>query len=155
MLTTIRAQDIEQVLRLDPLMSVLATLDGMHGIEITSPKQGYFIGGLNSNQALRGVKVSEYLGGGIQGIGTYPTSFYVVDSPEQFIERYHQLLEEDERIFAVFFTPIRRAEQSSEGGWRWHKWGEYIGDKTPTTEYLYDEPDIGEVYTVHIDHVRH
>jgi len=79
----------------------------------------------------------------------------VVDSPEQFIERYHHLLEADERTFAVFFTVIRKADQSEEGGWRWHKWGEYLGSHTPQHEYLYDEEGIEEVYVVHIDSVTH
>lgn len=57
----------------------------------------------------------------------------------------------DPRLLGVFFTPMVRAEQSPEGGWRWHKWGEYIGDHTPTAEYLYDEPEIERVYVVSIE----
>mgnify|MGYP000101825354 CR=1 FL=1 len=47
----------------------------------------------------------------------------------------------------VSFVRIRRDEQSSSGGWRWHKWGKYIGKQKPQCEYIYDEPEIEEVYT--------
>ena len=31
-------------------------------------------------------------------------------------------------------------------GWRWHKWGPYIGTQDPQCEYLADEPEIKEVF---------
>lgn len=43
-------------------------------------------------------------------------------------------------------TPIFRDAQPHGGGWRWHKWGDYIGTKTPTEEYLSDEAEIEFVY---------
>jgi hypothetical protein len=45
---------------------------------------------------------------------------------------------------------VIKANQSHEGGWRWHKWGEYIGKYEPQYEYLYDEPEIEKVYVYHI-----
>ena len=72
----------------------------------------------------------------------------VCDSPEQAVEKF-KLRDRQERFF-VSFVRILRANQPYSGGWRWHKWGEYIGDKTPTREYLHDEPEISEVYTFHI-----
>lgn len=35
-------------------------------------------------------------------------------------------------------------------GWRWHKWGDYIGTRNPQCEYLNDEPEIDEVFTFSI-----
>lgn len=35
-------------------------------------------------------------------------------------------------------------------GWRWHKWGPYIGTQNPQCEYLNDEPQIDEVITFSI-----
>lgn len=35
-------------------------------------------------------------------------------------------------------------------GWRWHKWGDYIGTQNPQCEYLNDEPLIDEVITFSI-----
>lgn len=73
----------------------------------------------------------------------------VCDKPEQVVEKY-PILKTSDRMFLIVFTKVRKADQSSDGGWRWHKWGEYIGDRQPTTEYLYDEPVIDEVYCFHI-----
>lgn len=51
----------------------------------------------------------------------------------------------------ITFTEIRRDEQPESGGWRWHKWGPYIGEqKTNGCEYLYDEPHIERVYVFHV-----
>ncbi len=77
--------------------------------------------------------------------------FGVCDNVEQVLERYKQWLEMPDRKFCVSFTKVTKSEQSSDGGWRWHKWGEYIGTKEPQYEYLYDEgDDIQEVYCYHI-----
>lgn len=78
-----------------------------------------------------------------------PPDYGVCDSPEQVVERFPQLVA-DERPLLVYFTEVRREDQSPEGGWRWHKWGVYIGEREPTTEYLYDEPEIESVYVFHI-----
>ena len=59
-------------------------------------------------------------------------------------------LEATGREFAITVTPVVKANQAESGGWRWHKWGPYIGTQTPTTEYLYDEPEIEKVYCYHI-----
>ena len=69
----------------------------------------------------------------------YFNCYGVCDSPQQFRELFEELLEKDERYFIVSLTHIDKKKQPSEGGWRWHKWGPYIGTGTPTTEYLYDE----------------
>lgn len=69
----------------------------------------------------------------------------VCDSPEQAMAYLN--LEDRPEPFFVSFVKIRKADQPHSGGWRWHKWGEYIGDHDPRHEYLHDEPDIDEVYT--------
>lgn len=76
-------------------------------------------------------------------------SYGVCDSPEQLIANLPDEVLYGSRLFAVFLTPIRKNEQE-DGGWRWHKWGPYIGTQTPTCEYLYDEPLIEEVYVYHV-----
>lgn len=78
-----------------------------------------------------------------------PGSYGVCDHPHQLVEK-SPALNTDPRPLVVAFAPIRKADQDPEGSWRWHKWGDYIGDQTPTREYLYDEPDIDEVYTYHV-----
>lgn len=54
------------------------------------------------------------------------------------------------RKFVISLCEIRKDEQPENGGWRWHKWGPYIGTQTPTTEYLSDEPEINRVFTYHV-----
>jgi hypothetical protein len=73
----------------------------------------------------------------------------VCDNLEQLLEACPEL-EAPGREFVVTLTPIRRENQPSSGGWRWHKWGKYIGTQDPQCEYLYDENDIDEVFVFHI-----
>lgn len=74
-----------------------------------------------------------------------PSDYGVCDYPQQLIEQFPILIA-DPRRFLVVFTPIRKEDQSEEGGWRWHKWGPYIGTQNAQMEYLADEVDIEEVY---------
>lgn len=90
------------------------------------------------------------LGKVISARGRYG-EYGVCDSPEQFMQ--HELgkwIEASDRKFVVSFSRIQKATQSESGGWRWHKWGEYIGEHEPTCEYIYDEPEIEEVYCYHV-----
>jgi hypothetical protein len=82
----------------------------------------------------------------VEGISKYG----VCDSIEQFIGKFKDLLEKEPRNLAVFFTHIAKDPENAGngGGWRWHKWGEYVGEGEPTTEYLDDEPEFENgVYT--------
>ena len=74
----------------------------------------------------------------------------VCDSPEQFLVRFGEKLHASPRKFCVSFTEIRKENQDPDGGWRWHKWGPYVGGQNPTCEYIYDEPNIEAVYCYHI-----
>ena len=66
------------------------------------------------------------------------------------------LLNDSEDGFAVFFYKIEK--EPGEGGWRWHKWGPYIGKHDVQHEYLADEDlsDIGQefVYIFHLYQFR-
>jgi hypothetical protein len=82
---------------------------------------------------------------------TYLGSYGVCDNVQQVKDKYSKWLENLENRFCISFTRVRKSEQSPQGGWRWHKWGGYIGEKNPQMEYLYDEDDsIEEVYCYHI-----
>jgi hypothetical protein len=78
-----------------------------------------------------------------------PEDYGVCDQPMQVIQRWPQIAT-DERPFILAFDKVRRADQPAEGGWRWHKWGRYIGNREPKHEYLYDEPEIDSVYLFQI-----
>ena len=73
----------------------------------------------------------------------------VCDGIDNLLEVIPELLSSD-REFIVLLHGITRSSQPRYEGWRWHKWGDYIGTQTPTTEYIYDEPGIELVYCYHI-----
>jgi hypothetical protein len=78
-------------------------------------------------------------------------SYGVCDSPGQFLGKFGGLLLADEKTFVVSMTHVSKKDQSPEGGWRWHKWGPYVGEGKPTCEYLYDEPGFDDgVYVYHV-----
>jgi hypothetical protein len=74
----------------------------------------------------------------------------VCDTVPQFIGQYGIALDSSGRRFAVGFTEVVRADEPELGGWRWHKWGPYIGIKEHHCEYLRDEKDIDGVFTFKI-----
>jgi hypothetical protein len=78
----------------------------------------------------------------------------VADTPEQVIAYYQKEIADPEKRYVIGLTEVRRENQSPRGGWRWHKWGEYIGTREPTREYLYDEPEIESVYCFHIIQIK-
>ena len=77
-------------------------------------------------------------------------SYGVCDDYKQVIEKAGAELSDESRRFVMSVTPVKKANQPSIGGWRWHKWGPYIGNKEVTTEYLYDEPFVEKVYVYKI-----
>jgi len=114
------------------------------------------IGGRGSGKELRtGVYQVGHFGSSlfIQNYEHYPTTtvgpFGVCDSVEQLLAACPEL-EASDREFVVTVTAIRKADEPSDGGWRWHKWGDYIGTQEPQCEYIHDEPKIEEVLCFHI-----
>lgn len=74
----------------------------------------------------------------------------VCDNYEQMLECNEKLFSDPNKKYVVGLSTVRRKDQSPEGGWRWHKWGEYIGTQNPQHEYLYDDTHIDTVYCYHI-----
>ncbi|MFA7128492.1 MAG: hypothetical protein WC136_04925 [Sphaerochaeta sp.] len=70
----------------------------------------------------------------------------VCDNVEQLENKYNI----SGNPYIAFMTPIVKSNAPSEGGWRWCKWGQYIGTHEITSEYLYDEPQIEKVYVFSI-----
>ncbi len=81
----------------------------------------------------------------------YPGAYGVCDSVENLLQKI-PLLKESRRHFVITVKTVRRdpSNRGKGGGWRWHKWGAYIGDQKPTTEYLDDEPEIEAIMVYHI-----
>lgn len=74
----------------------------------------------------------------------------VCDTVEQVLELYKNDLENPDRMFCISFGAISKEDQPKDGGWRWHKWGPYIGTHEPQHEYLYNEQGIDQVLVYHI-----
>jgi hypothetical protein len=90
----------------------------------------------------------------LDNVDGFFNAYGVCDSPDQFMTVFGLALTESPRRFCVAFTEICKADQSPHGGWRWHKWGPYIGKQEPMTEYLADEPQIERVFTYHVYEVK-
>ena len=81
-------------------------------------------------------------------------SYGVCDNHEQILNTCPEIQNDKNRKFVISITKISKKNQPNEGGWRWHKWGEYIGTQESTREYLFDEPIIEEVFCYHVYEVK-
>lgn len=124
----------------DPVLSLIAKINGLPEEVIELQEGIYQVGHFGSSNFLEGYNQYPYL-----PIGAYG----VCDNVDQLLEKCPELTAPG-RNFIVAITPVHRDKQPSSGGWRWHKWGEYIGTQNPQTEYLYDEEHIDLVYVYHI-----
>ena len=55
----------------------------------------------------------------------------VCDSPAQLVRSYPEY-----EGRPIWFFPVYRSEQDNFNGWRWHKWGTYVGEHQDTVEEL-------------------
>lgn len=76
----------------------------------------------------------------------------VADTYQQVVEKYPQLVESDRKYLLWFVTLLK--EHETPGGWRWEKWGEYIGTQNSEAEYLHDEPEIEQIILWHVCEVK-
>ncbi len=81
------------------------------------------------------------------------SEYGVADSLEQVLE-YGKKFIESEHPYVISFSLIKSEDQPDEGGWRWHKWGPYIGQHSVTHEYLKDQPEIKEVIIFHFHKLK-
>jgi hypothetical protein len=128
------------VLRVDPITTILAEAEGR------SPKPEILeegvvqIGSFSLDIMLWGRNAPTDKNG-YPDLGPDLHCYGVCDSPEQFLTQFREQLQKDPRTLVVGFTHIRKHPEDAGkgGGWRWHKWGPYVGDGEPTAEYLDDE----------------
>jgi hypothetical protein len=75
-------------------------------------------------------------------------TYGVADSIEQIKEYYSDEIADPNKKYAIALTPVwqDKGNKGKSGGWRWHKWGKYIGKLNPQFEYLDDE-DFGDDFT--------
>lgn len=69
----------------------------------------------------------------------------VADTIDQIKEYFKEEIEDPNRKFFISMSPVfqDKSNAGKGGGWRWHKWGEYIGKLDSKCEYLDDE-DFGD-----------
>ena len=134
----------------DPIARVIAQLNGNKFI-VTRVRQGvYQIPTFNGERFITGqYKVDNYPVFGPAPDGEYRGAYGVCDNANQILVTYPELVC-SERRFTVTLCEVRREAQSETGGWRWHKWGRYIGTFEPQHEYLNDEVGIDRVFCYHI-----
>ena len=75
----------------------------------------------------------------------------IADNIEQVIEYYYK---NEKGYFkgnhVILYYEINKNANKPHSGWRWHKWGEYIGIQNNCCEYLNDEPEIERVICFNI-----
>lgn len=74
----------------------------------------------------------------------------VCDNYGQVLEEHKDILNNPNKNYVIGMCTVDRIKQPSDGGWRWHKWGKYIGNQNPEHEYLYNDTHIDKVYCYHI-----
>lgn len=78
----------------------------------------------------------------------------VCDSVEQALEYWKGAVENPDHKYVIALMPVRKKDEPESDGWRWCKWGQYIGTQNAQCEYLFDEPEIEVVYCAHIYNVE-
>ncbi|MDE1407026.1 hypothetical protein [Bacillus licheniformis] len=85
--------------------------------------------------------------------GIYRPTFGVCDHFQQVLDLHPVITHSPDR-YVIGVTKVRKKNQPRKYGWRWHKWGEYIGNHTPDHEYLYDEKEIEEIFVYQIIRIK-
>lgn len=119
---------------------------------------GVYVCGLNSDYIIE-LLTNYKIKGRTFDSPIYWRSYGVCDNASQVLDYYDSLCEQykeytEDKKFVVLLVPMIRKRQPEWGGWRWHKWGRYIGKFEPKCEYLYDEQDIDYVYCFDIVEVE-
>lgn len=136
------------VIQQDPGIMAIMDAIGQGGIPIEVETGIYLTNSFSLGNDIRNLE-NEYFS--FESDEEYLGPYGVADSIEQVKNKYAKWLNDPELNFCISFTEIKKSEQEPEGGWRWHKWGEYIGNKDPQHEYLYDEgDDIQSVFVYHV-----
>lgn len=117
--------------------------------------RGVYLGGLNSFSLCIKDKYVEFpnLGKKTKIMGHYiyfKQSYGLCDNSYQIFKKYWWEIIHPFRVFSIILTPVYRDSQPKQFGFRYHKWGEYIGNQNPKHEYLYDDKHIRKIYSFKI-----
>jgi hypothetical protein len=135
-----------KALKLDPIAAIIGSMNGNTKPPIEIMPGVYERPDFGGSNFLPDYEQFNYDPENQLSIGEYG----VCDNIQQILEQCPELENDLDRQFVITVTPVLKKNQSNRGGWRWHKWGEYIGNKVPQCEYLFDEPEIDGVLVYHI-----
>ena len=79
----------------------------------------------------------------------FKSDYGVCDNYQQVLDKYPEIVDSKD-YYVISLARVRKKDQPSRNGWRWEKWGSYIGTQKSKAYYLYDEPEIDEVFCFHI-----
>lgn len=81
-------------------------------------------------------------------------TYLTKDSTHSFFIRgkrlYKFFTDNPNAVYLIRFYPVFNHHDGKIGGWRWHKWGPYLGKHTPKCEYLDEEKNIDYVLLWHL-----
>lgn len=79
------------------------------------------------------------------------SQYGVSDNIEQIKAYYRGWFDKPDTKWVIAVTPVfqNKGNKGKGDGWRWHKWGPYIGNLNPMSEYLDDE-DFGDEFQGYI-----
>lgn len=66
----------------------------------------------------------------------------IADNASQILEAYPDIPDD----YIILMTPMFSKKDEPCSGWRWHKWGRYLGVQERSCEYLNDEPNTDMIY---------
>lgn len=126
----------------------VATKDFKHKHTICKLKRGVYIATLNFDHFINSFCKSHVIDKDFcsNNLDFSFDSFGVCDNVDQAMEYGRKRFKGIDHECVLRLYPVIKTEQHPVGGWRWRKWGDYIGTQTPTTEYIYDEPNIEMVF---------
>lgn len=101
------------------------------------------------------VVAASCMGGGGDGGHTWESTNILCDSVEQAKTHWSALLNEPDREFMIVVNTVERDPSKPGSGWRWQKWGPYVGTHEVKHEYLNDETGIDKVLVASIIQVKH
>ena len=68
----------------------------------------------------------------------YTGIYGIADNVEQIKDYLKKYIDVPDEKYIIAVTPVFQ-HKGEKDGWRWHKWGPYIGTLNPQYEYLDDE----------------
>lgn len=77
-------------------------------------------------------------------------AYGVCDNVEQILARCPELETDPNRKYVISLSEVRKEDEEPDDGWRWEKWGPYIGTQNRHSDYLYYEPEIESILVYHI-----